>query len=132
MQTQDRSPTVYDLLRNVVFVVEANGFERLCLWNVARGNSEWSTPQCYRITVGHIDTRPVCVALTFVDIDGQPVLFIEAQSRMVDYDMVDAWLQQHVPAASWTGGLRAVCDAANFHRCQNRVATLRARQLQAA
>lgn len=111
-------PAVAEALAGVMFVVEATDFEKQYLWTSHHKNVTWdSRAGGYLVTVGHLDDRPVCLSIWFAQIDGQRVMFFHATSQVVDYRMVDAWLNANC-SPTWDAGTRkARTDAQNFHLC---------------
>ena len=122
--------------RETVFMVEATGFERHALWldwaddftaqNYGRpwkSRVSWnqeSLGSCETIgTVKELRVRrrPICVSVTWAIILGKRVAFYEATSQIVDYVVVEKWVEsKRVPR--WDRGTRAAqCDAMNFHHC---------------
>jgi hypothetical protein len=101
---------ITEFLSGVVGVVEANSYERLCLWQEAQGRK---TPWRKRSvvlheTVGHLSDMPVCLTLVTAEIDRHKILFIDPVSQVIDYRLIDNWLADMLP------GVRKV-DAMNFH-----------------
>lgn len=69
----------------------------------------------YLIQVGEIDSRPVSICLSFVNIKGVNVCFYDSPSQVVDWKMIEAWLDKHF--SKMYNGQSCRCDAANFHQC---------------
>ena len=106
-------------LKKTFFLVEANSFETLTLWvNHAKdGAMAWDQGHGFAVTVGNLDSRPVCVSMTWNMLDGRWVAFWNACSQVVDHVMVDAWLEENFKGTWDNGSRRASCDAMNFHHC---------------
>lgn len=107
------------------FVVEANNFEKQCLWQDYKDKLEWeSIPSGELATVGHLDGRPVCLSILWARLNGQLVLFQHATSQLVDYALIEEWLNTHCNPQH--NGRSARCDANNFHQCLHAVRELSA------
>ncbi len=122
-------------LARTLFIVEATSFERMSLWahhsedavyplyNPRRGVPAYSQhkwediPNGYGVTVNPSGKRPVCILLTWVRIDGQLVMFWEGCSKLVDYNLIDKWLEEHFKGTYDNNTRRAECDAMNFGQC---------------
>lgn len=50
-----------------------------------------SVGRCY--TIGELAGFPICICIFFAKIDGEPVAFVEATSRVVDHEMVRQWIK---------------------------------------
>lgn len=106
-----------EFLNGVIGVVDANSYERLCLWQ------EWQKPgkswkentSGFLETVGHLDGRPVCVSMFTATVDGHRLLFLDATSQVVDHKMIDEWLQRTMPQSAFRdNGYVNRVDAMNF------------------
>jgi hypothetical protein len=99
------------------FLVEANSFEKLCLWREFHAAVPWEQ-DClgFSIQVGETDGRPVMVCFTFVKVNGTRVCFYDCPSEVVDYKMVDDFLRAgfnvKYDKTRWSR-----CDAMNFGNC---------------
>ena len=59
---------------------------------------EWvQTSPGYSFEVGHLEERDVVVGLQWAYLNGALVCFWEPESRLVDYDMIEAWLKIKLP-----------------------------------
>jgi len=115
---------------DTVFVVEANGYERLSLWtkHCHQGSVEYTSGPPYKrykweqdnhgiwYQIGELAGLPICVSFFWNKIDGHRVLFYECTSRVYDLQVIDGWLKAHCNP-TWDGNRRAHCDAMNFHHC---------------
>ncbi len=108
-----------EMYEGVYGCVEASSFETLRLWERWHHNNGYSWEESTGgplITVGHIGTRPVCIAPLVHIVNGKKLLFIEATSMIVDWSMIMKWAYENVPSARiadtdcvrWT-------DPNNFH-----------------
>lgn len=114
-----------EFLEGVVGVVEANSFETLCLWQKhtdggKRNSDTWvqhlSGPL---VTVGHMDTSdkryPVCISLFINEVNGRKILFLEATSIVVNWDMISTWLIENLPKTAFRdNGYINKTNAMNF------------------
>lgn len=109
------SDEIKEMLNKCVGAVEANTFESMCLWQGHNGT--WVSATSGRLTtVGHIDDMPVCISLLVNIVNGSPILFYYPTSIMVDYRLIDAWLNMNMPdTAKDEDGRVLKTDAMNFH-----------------
>ena len=116
---------------DVVFMVEANSFETLMLWDK---NSEcekhlkvnWVEDTIsYNKIIGHMRSYdkltiyPVVVLCFFAELNGKRVVFYESTSWVVDHEMIKAWMKCQCPEGT------PECDAMNFSQCLNAVRKLK-------
>lgn len=109
------------------YAVEATDCEIHLLWSELSTDSTWKVemrnvlrweqdPRGFLVTVGHLhaggEYLPVNVSVTFAKINGVVVMFYHPTSRVVDWDMVDRWVNNVVMART-----RKVqkTNAMNFH-----------------
>lgn len=127
-------------LEKAVFVVEATSDEELLLWekwsreayNLGYGpHRGWlgDSKDMLRYErhtwiqdrnglfaqVGTLADFPVNLCIAWATIRDQLVLFWEPVSRVVDYELCEKWLAEHVPAYA----RRDRCNVANFGHCLN-------------
>ena len=107
---------------NTTWLVEGTHEEQMGVWLRFNERCElWKSGSGWLYTVGHLTVQtdedlveggsrrmPVTVEVTFVPVDGHVVCFYEAASRIVDHDMVRAYVEGKAPHASHT-------NATNFH-----------------
>jgi hypothetical protein len=100
-----------DTIEKVDFAVEANSYESLCIWEQFNEKCTWvqHTRGAMR-QIGELAGRPIWVTLFWNTINGKKVLFYEATSQVVDYEMVENWIRKN---ALNEHGIRT--DAMNFH-----------------
>lgn len=117
MKLHPNDPLIQDL-KDVIFVVEATRFEQHALWQSYHPAVNWGQINSGRgFQIGTLADMPVVIGLTWAIIDGQRVMFVEATSQVVDYRMVEAWLEANCQPM-WDQGHRiARCDTTNFHLC---------------
>lgn len=102
--------------KETFFLVESSDFERQCLrveWN-AEVKWEQQSDGCAG-QVGILSRRPVVISVFWVKIDDRLVGFWQSTSEVVDYKMIDRWLEKNCRQPG--GGRTARCDAQNFHIC---------------
>jgi hypothetical protein len=110
----------------VHYLVEATEYERHAAWCFRAKQSPWTydlramndvewtqTSPGYNWQVGELAGRRVFVGLQWDYLDGQLVCFWEATSSVVDYDMIEAWLKEKFPNASFWA------NAQNFYNVVN-------------
>jgi hypothetical protein len=101
------------------YMVEATSYEARAAWSFwhdnppkcsTRGPVPWEEIGLgFWQEIGKFHGHPVCVSVHFAIVCGALVGFYEATSRVVDHDMVKAWVHENFPAAkSWR-------NAQNFH-----------------
>lgn len=98
----------------VVACVEATDFEQLCLWQewTSRHNPKgWTQETGAWVQVGTLNDNPVTVMLSYAMLNGTRVVFWDAVSQVVDFDMVKSWLHSEFPNAVFV-------DAMNFHNAR--------------
>lgn len=92
-------------LEGVVGCVEANNFEYHALWGKYSTESECEWPTKYTwesnpsgmgAEVGKIDNRSVFLSLRTANVNGKKILFYEATSVLVDWDMIEKWLNKNL------------------------------------
>jgi hypothetical protein len=117
-----------ELFKDVVFLVEATGFEELALWNDFYNRpinqsariKKWK--QCnpgHLVTIGNVDGRPVCVEIRYNILNGKKVIFYHVASQIVDHNMVERWLHRYSDHIRYDKTRWAQCDAMNFSHCLN-------------
>lgn len=91
-------------------IVEANSCETLYIYTLYKDeyNERDGTRGGPLITVGQVDGRPVVISLNVVIIRGHRVMYYNATSQLVDYKMIDEYLEQMWPGVAKT-------DALNIH-----------------
>jgi len=107
-----------ELLEGVFGAVEATSFEKLCLWSEYNERKlQWEdSPFGILFKVGEVDSRPVYVSLTTAIVAGKKILFYNATSEIVDYNMIEEWLKDVLPeSARQITGFVNKTDAMNFH-----------------
>lgn len=110
-------------LNGVVGIVEANSFEKMCLWREWNdmGKSWVPTVHGYLATVGNVGDMPVCISILTETVEGQKILFWDATSRVVDHQMIEEWLKTIVTSALKEDGYLNKTDAMNFHNVFQRL-----------
>lgn len=121
----DKDDTAESRLKVTDFLVEATHNEWHMLWSRWCSDSnecrepifkKWEQLGGWLVTVGKLDGRPVCISLNWDRLDGFLVCDWEATSEVVDYKMVNKWLDEHFSGKT-KDGRRARCNAQNFHLC---------------
>lgn len=75
---------------------------------------DWKQHGGIGVTIGYLDNRPVHVALSHIDVAGYKVIFYEATSTVVDYDMVRVFINKLAPASARSGDRLNHTDAGNM------------------
>ena len=111
-----------NFLDGVVGVVEATGYEKLALWqewHVADKRPWIQGRSGLSEQIGTVAGLPVCLSLLVDTVNGHRILFWEATSRVVDYEMARRWLDHVLPPTA-----KNRTDAMNFHNAFPRGGTL--------
>lgn len=109
------------------FAVQATDAEQLFLWQIHAKDSiqktdwnviEWKQDcRGHYSLIGECDGRPVGVSVCWSRLNGVLVAFYEPVSQVVDWELVNDWLNS-VFNGRWDGGTRrAHSNAMNFHHC---------------
>lgn len=94
------------------YVVEATSTEAHALWREhsrEAQKNDWGSPQTQRVAwkqdpdgwmhqVGELAGFPVNIEVHWARIGGALIMFWSSCSRVVDWEMCEAWLRQNVPA----------------------------------
>lgn len=118
----------YKMAMKCVAAVEANSFETMCIWSDYSPSSDkktkWHANEWTQIlsggmfTLGNIYKRPINVEYRFAIIDGHYVMFYSPCSSLVDYRMVQNWLDHELP------GVKVKTEAPHFHIVMNMIREL--------
>lgn len=115
--------TAESRLAKTFFIVEATSFEQQTIWEKNRNGRfssilEWeSINDGWLIEVGEINKKPCCVSVGWAKIEGYLVMFYYPTSRMVDWQMIEKWLDKNFQGKWDSGTRKAQTDAQNFHHC---------------
>ena len=74
----------------------------------------WKQHSGIGVTIGFLDNRPVHVVLSHVDVAGFKVIFYEATSTVVDYEMVREFIERLAPKSARVGDRLNHTDATNM------------------
>ena len=106
------------------FLIEATSNEWHTLWSRWCKQSiecreplitKWEQLGGWGVQVGVLHGRPIVVSLNWDRLDGFLVCQWEPTSQLVDYQMIEEWLEKHYTTTTHDGR-RAACDAINFHQ----------------
>lgn len=103
--------------QGVVGVVEVTGYESFKLWEEFHKNRgvSWEEQRSGPlITVGKLDKRPVCIAPLVHTVNGKKIMFLEATSVLVDWNMIEKWLRINLPESAFNGTQLNKVDPINF------------------
>jgi hypothetical protein len=107
-----------DVYKDVHGIVEANSYESLMLWREwhqiigctwVQNNSGWLEK------VGEIAGKEVWISPLAHIVNGRKILFVDATSAVVDWDMIEEYLKENVPSAIKGNGYLNKENAMNFH-----------------
>jgi hypothetical protein len=111
-----------NMLAETKFLVEASFTEQHFLWKeyvdqlkLIRDDEWVQKNPGYSTTIGEINGRPIVIHLNWVVIKGVLVCFYEATSQLVDWVMIEAWLDKCCNPMYDKGSRQARTDAMNFH-----------------
>lgn len=113
----DKDPRFDD----VVYRIEATDFEQLSLW---KENNDFPEGHHMKVKweqdclgfwreIGHIAGHPVCISCSFTKLNGKRIVFYNATSMVVDYAMVEEWINKQCPEGTHK------TDPMNFGHCIN-------------
>lgn len=102
-----------DEFKDVVFSVEANSFEKHALWNKHQDKLKLDS-HGKLITVAKVNERPICISVILGTINQKKILFWHATSELVDYKLINEWLNAFLPQPLDADNH---CDPTNFHIC---------------
>lgn len=87
---------------NTIYMVQATHFERLRLWQEftkydtpAYPAVDWKDDSGIILTLGEVAGRPIACEFMFLKINGQRICWYEGSGSLVDYSMIDQWLEHH-------------------------------------
>lgn len=107
-----------EVYKDVYGIVEANSYESLMLWKEWHGKQGYSWIQNnsgWLEQVGVVGARGVWISPLAHIVNGRKILFIEATSALVDWEMIDNYLKENVPSAVKENGYLNKQNASNFH-----------------
>lgn len=111
-------------MEGVVGVIDANSFERMCLWERFTKNTGivWDDNlEGLFFEVGTLSDMPVTLSIFSVSVDGVKILFVDSPSMVVDHRLINQWLDKHLPStARREDGILRRADAGNAHNILNR------------
>ena len=88
------------------------------LWALHHEKNDWKSGNMgYSRQIGKIGDRTIWVSFYLDTINGLRVLFWNATSQLVDYKMIEDYLEKHCNPMEHDSTRRAKCDADNFHSC---------------
>lgn len=111
--SSDQSIVTKEHFKNIAYIVEANSFEQLSLWQTWHNEKHipWiEISQGLITTVGEFAEFPVCIEINFALICNQRVVFYYPTSEVVNWTLIKEWWKMHQPSAPH-------CNAMNFQNC---------------
>ncbi|HKS27771.1 MAG TPA: hypothetical protein VJS44_08125 [Pyrinomonadaceae bacterium] len=113
-------------LKETVYAVAANDYERFALWRENAQDSgspliahpvDWQQDsEGYLFQVGELADMPVTISLSWAMVNGHRVLFYDSPSLVTDQRMIEKWLDENCNPMEGDGA-QARCNAMNFHLC---------------
>jgi hypothetical protein len=113
-----------EFLKDVVGCVSATHFEQHSIWlhnkELQETPYEWiEKTMGLFVEVGKFGGKPVCLSLSTAVVRGQKILFYDATSLVVHWDMIEKWLKENLPVTAFEDNDPRRClnktDAMNFH-----------------
>ena len=98
-----RYETLEDVYKDVHGIVEANSFESLELWKYwhqEKGYTWVQNNHGWLVKVGEIiKGKEVWISPLAHIVNGRKILFVDATSSVVDWNMIEDYLKENVPSA---------------------------------
>lgn len=93
--------------QDVVYMIEANSFESMSLWREYNEALEWKecTSGGPMFQLGELDSRPIVLGVNIIKVDGRKVMFYDPTSQVVDWVMVEDFLEKSWPNAKKTNAM---------------------------
>ena len=93
--------------QDVVYMVEANSFETLSLWQQHHKELNWQevTRGGPMFQLGQLADRPVVLSVNIFSILGRKVMSYDPTSQVVDWVMVEDFLEKSWPNAKKTNAM---------------------------
>ena len=113
-----RYANLEELYKDVYGIVEANSFETLTLWqhwHKEKGYSWIQNNSGWLECVGKLSEKEIWISPLAHIVNGRKILFIEATSSVVDWDIIEDYLKKSVPSAIKACGYLNKYNAMNFH-----------------
>lgn len=105
-----------ELLLNTKFIVSATHNECFMLWEKHHRDYDWKQENIgYSFTVGTFGECPVVVSAWWIRIDNVWVMFWEAISQVVNYKMIESWIDSLCDYVRKDGRKIEKTDASNFY-----------------
>lgn len=119
MELTPPTSDLYAKLAGVVFIVEATAFEKDCLYVQQRERQvRWDREVSARfVPLGTVHDRPVCVHLSWANINDRKVMFVEPMSELFDHSLLKAWLDVYCAPRYENGTRDARNTAREFREC---------------
>ena len=93
--------------QDVAYMVEATSYETLSLWQKHHEELNWQgvTRGGPMFQLGQLDGRPVVLSVDIFEILGRKVMSYQPTSQVVDWVMVEEFLEKNWPHAKTTGAI---------------------------
>lgn len=113
-----RYENLEEVYKGVYGIVEANSFESLTLWqewHKERGYSWVQNSSGWLVKVGAVGDKEIWISPLAHIVNGKKILFVEATSTLIDWDIIDDYLKLNAPSALRSNGYLNKENAMNFH-----------------
>lgn len=98
--------------KETFFLAHATDFETEALWKAWHEAVKWEQePGGWSAQIGTLGGHPVTLYLFWARINGRLVGFWQSPGRVVDYQMIEKWLDRNCVPNYYR------CSAMNFHVC---------------
>jgi hypothetical protein len=113
-----------ELFKDVKYIVEATDNEWHMLWEKYHYQPRSGLPIPWEeismgkiVTIGEVAKRPIAIQISWAIINGHKVMFYEGSSQLVDYKMMEKWLEHHSLNTIQHEGRWAKTNVSNFGHC---------------
>jgi hypothetical protein len=115
--TPKASDQVIKFFEGAIGCVEANSFERMCIYrNNDKASDSWKdSGEGYGAPVGDVLGKPVYISLNSAVVNGHKVIFYYPTSVMVDHNLILDWMRGNMPETAFKNDRLNTVDAMNFH-----------------
>lgn len=110
--------------QDIVYMVEATSYEQLSLWQKHHEELDWQEVSRGgpMFNLGELSGRPIVVCVNIFSIHGRNVLFYNPTSQVVDWAMVEDFLEKSWPTVPKTDAMNFF-NAVHSIREQNKAAS---------
>jgi hypothetical protein len=117
IKLQPASQAVIDFVEGAKGVVEANSYESMALWQTHTDNGgTWvKTLSCIGVCAGTYGKDRVFISLSSAVVNGKKIIFYEPTSIVVNWALVDKWIESVMPESTYRNKCLIKASAMNFH-----------------